>query len=73
SLRKLEIIHHQRCKGCNRLSWPRLDETYIERAVTSIKNWHRVEQEIPPHSESSNGPQNSELCEGCRHRHCRAE
>lgn len=65
-------VYHQRCKSCKRLSRPKLNETYAERTAYRIKNWHGIEQEARPHSGNSNGPHNSELCEGCRHGHCRA-
>lgn len=65
-------VYHQRCKTCKRLSRPKLDDTYAQRTAYRIKYWHGIEQERPQYRVTSNGPHNSELCEGCRHGHCKA-
>ncbi|KAB8211712.1 zinc-binding domain-containing protein [Aspergillus parasiticus] len=50
-------VYHQRCKSCNRLSQPILNETYAERK--------------PKYSVKSNGPHKCHLCEGCKNGHCK--
>ncbi|PYI11066.1 hypothetical protein BO78DRAFT_393552 [Aspergillus sclerotiicarbonarius CBS 121057] len=66
-------VYHQRCKGCNALSRPELDESYAERVAYRIKKWSGVEMERPPYRDRgvSSGPHNSRLCEGCKDGHCR--
>lgn len=63
-------VYHQRCKVCNRLSRPVLDQSYAERIVYWIKQWNGVRVERPPVSNDSRGPHNRQLCEGCRAGHC---
>ncbi|KAL7894394.1 zinc-binding domain-containing protein [Trichoderma sp. SZMC 28014] len=64
-------VYYQRCKGCNRLSKPLLDDTYAERVAYRIKKWHGIQLETPPYSEQSNRPHKSALCEGCKDGHCK--
>ena len=63
-------VYHQRCKSCNNLSRPVLDESYAERVTYWIKKWNGVEVERPDISGESNSPHNSQLCEGCKAGHC---
>lgn len=63
-------VYHQRCKNCKALSRPILNHTYAERVAYRIKKWNGIEM-IPPHyGGESNGPHDSELCEGCKDGHC---
>jgi hypothetical protein len=63
-------VYFQRCKACNRISKPTLDDTYAERVAYRIKKWCGVELEAPAFSGESRGPHESSLCEGCRAGHC---
>ena len=63
-------VYHQRCKFCNRLSRPLLDQSYSERIAYWIKQWNGIRVERPPVSNDNRGPHNRELCEGCRVGHC---
>ena len=63
-------VYHQRCRGCNGLSKPRLDDSYTERVVYRIKKWCGIDMNMPPHSGQSKGPHQSDLCEGCKDGHC---
>lgn len=63
-------VYHQRCKNCNCISRPILDESYAERVTYRIKKWNGVEVESPRISGASKGPHNSLLCEGCKAGHC---
>jgi Zinc-binding domain len=64
-------VYHQRCKACNKLSKPKLDESYAERVAYRLKKWRGVEMEIPHHYGPSKAPHESSLCEGCKHGHCK--
>ena len=64
-------VYYQRCKKCNGLSKPKLDESYAERVVYWIKKWNGIAVERPPVPGESKGPHNSRLCEGCKAGHCR--
>lgn len=63
-------VYYQRCKGCNRLSKPLLNNTYAERIAYRIKKWYGIQLETPYYSAQSNGPHQSSLCEGCKDGHC---
>lgn len=64
-------VYHQRCKRCNSVSKPILDETYTERVTYWLKKWNGVRVERPPNSgKVGKGPHQRELCEGCRAGHC---
>lgn len=63
-------VYHQRCKFCNSLSQPVLDESYAERVTYWIKQWNGVQVEKPPISGVSKGPHNRQLCEGCKAGRC---
>jgi hypothetical protein len=65
-------VYHQRCRGCKSLSRPLLDESYAERVAYRIKKWCGIQMDVPHYSGESNGPHNSDLCEGCRAGHCSA-
>jgi hypothetical protein len=63
-------VYHQRCKGCNRLSRPVLDESYADRVVYRIKKWHGIDLEQPFYSKRTGPPHDRTLCEGCKDGHC---
>ncbi|CAG7558062.1 unnamed protein product [Fusarium equiseti] len=65
-------VYHQRCKECNGLGSPTLDETsYVERVAYRIKKWNGVEVEPPPRGgRRSWKPHNRALCEGCKVGRC---
>ncbi|KAI8947254.1 zinc-binding domain-containing protein [Xylaria longipes] len=63
-------VWHQRCKSCNFLSKPILDDTYADRVAYRIKKWSGIRQERRAHSGTSKGPHESDLCEGCKAGHC---
>ncbi|KAL2204417.1 hypothetical protein CC79DRAFT_1132684 [Sarocladium strictum] len=65
-------VYHQRCKSCNMLSKPRLDDSYAERIVYRLKIWSGVDVKRPPYNEAGDGrPHMSKLCEGCKAGHCK--
>lgn len=64
------IVYHQRCRKCNKLAKPRLDESYAERVAYRLKKWRGVHVETPTYSGQSKGPHRRELCEGCKAGHC---
>lgn len=64
-------VFHQRCKSCNWLSQPILDDSYAERVAYRLKKWSGVEPEQPGYDiKKSKGPHQKELCEGCKNGHC---
>ena len=63
-------VYYQRCKSCNRLSKPILDDTYAERVAYRLKKWSGVDLEPPAFSGESKGPHEKSLCEGCKAGHC---
>ncbi|OJJ95952.1 hypothetical protein ASPACDRAFT_1891369 [Aspergillus aculeatus ATCC 16872] len=63
-------IYHQRCKRCNALSRPKLDDSYAERVAYRLKKWHGVPMTPPDYDDTSKGPHNKALCEGCKAGHC---
>ncbi|GKZ73283.1 hypothetical protein AnigIFM50267_009965 [Aspergillus niger] len=65
-------VYHQRCKGCNALSRPFLDEkSYAERIAYRMKRWYDVDVERPVFNGSGNSkPHNRDLCEGCKVGRC---
>jgi hypothetical protein len=63
-------VYHQRCKSCNWISRPTLDDSYAERVVYRLKKWRGIHVETPPHSEGNNKPHERILCEGCRNGRC---
>ncbi|KAE8334455.1 hypothetical protein BDV24DRAFT_145839 [Aspergillus arachidicola] len=66
-------VYHQRCKSCDSLSRPSLDNSYAERVVYRLKKWSGIQMSLPHYSGKNKGPShNSDLCEGCRHGHCNA-
>lgn len=64
-------VYHQRCKACNKLSKPKLDESYAERVAYRLKKWCGVQMETPDYFGPSTAPHKSDLCEGCKHGHCK--
>ncbi len=63
-------VYNQRCRGCNELGNPRLDDSYAERVAYRLKKWCGIEMDRPTHSGPSKGPHQSNLCEGCKNGHC---
>lgn len=63
-------VYHQRCKDCNRLSRPDLDESYAERTAYRLKKWCGVSVQPPPCGKKRGPPHESRLCEGCKVGHC---
>ena len=64
-------VYHQRCESCNKLSKPKLDDSYAQRVVYRLKKWSGVQVERPQYSGKSKAPHKSDLCEGCKHGHCK--
>lgn len=63
-------VYHQRCKACDFLSKPTLDNSYAERVGYRLKKWCGIELEPPEVSARSTRPHEKELCEGCKAGHC---
>jgi len=64
-------VYHQRCRRCNSLSRPILDDSYAKRVAYRLKKWSGVEMDLPQYSGQTNkGPHNKDLCEGCKAGHC---
>ncbi|KAJ5361693.1 hypothetical protein N7541_002537 [Penicillium brevicompactum] len=63
-------IYHQRCKSCNWLSQPQLDDSYAERVVYWLKRWNGLDVEGFQGFDKSKGPHDSQRCEGCKAGHC---
>jgi Zinc-binding domain len=64
-------VYFQRCKSCQKLSEPLLDETsYAERVAYRLKKWCGVRVDTPSYSGRSDGPHRRDLCEGCKQGHC---
>ncbi|OAQ63497.1 zinc-binding domain-containing protein [Pochonia chlamydosporia 170] len=63
-------VFHQRCKSCNWVSRPTLDDSYAERVAYRLKKWSNVEVERPFYGGKKGKPHKSELCEGCKNGHC---
>ncbi|QSZ29005.1 hypothetical protein DSL72_003514 [Monilinia vaccinii-corymbosi] len=63
-------VYHQRCRSCNSLSKPLLDDSYAERVAYRIKKWRGIQMEPPIFSGEITDPHESHLCEGCKAGHC---
>lgn len=64
-------VYHQRCKSCNAVSRPYLDDSYSERVAYRLKKWSGIEMDRPFYSwQQTERPHESHLCEGCRAGHC---
>lgn len=63
-------VYNQRCKNCNMIGLPCLDNSYAERVAYWLKKWNGIEVKKPPVSNKSKGPHNRQLCEGCKAGHC---
>lgn len=50
-------VYHQRCKTCNSLSRPILNESYAERVAYRIKRWCGIHMDLPHYSANSKDPQ----------------
>lgn len=63
-------VYHQRCKQCNELSQPELDDSYAERVAYWLKVWSGIEMERLQVGGIRTKPHLSALCEGCKDGHC---
>lgn len=63
-------VYHQRCKSCNFVSRPSLDDSYADRVSYRLKKWSGIDVVPPVHSRESERPHETSLCEGCRAGHC---
>jgi len=63
-------VWHQRCRACDTFGHPTLDDTYAERIAYRLKVWFRKYLELVNWSWRETPPHESDLCEGCKHRHC---
>lgn len=63
-------IYFQRCKSCDSLSRPDLDNSYAERVSYRLARWSGIAVQKPPYSGRSRRPHEFSLCEGCKHGHC---
>lgn len=64
-------VYHQRCKRCESLSTPILDESYAQRIAYRLKIWNGVKMDRPPYTRGESEKSHaSHLCEGCNHGHC---
>lgn len=64
------LVYHQRCRDCNAVSQPILDDTYAERVAYRLKKWSGIHMERPQHKKGNKKPHLSSLCEGCKAGHC---
>ncbi|KFH63720.1 hypothetical protein MVEG_10413 [Podila verticillata NRRL 6337] len=59
-------VHHQRCRGCDALSRPKLDaETYGERVSYRLNLWSGFKIRLPRYKKKKTLPHDCEKCEGC--------
>jgi hypothetical protein len=65
------VVWHQRCRSCEHLGLPTLDDTYAERVAYRLKVWFRKPVEPVYYSARKTAPHEFELCEGCKNRHCK--
>lgn len=64
-------VYHQRCKSCNTISRPFLDDSYSERVAYRLKKWSGIEMDRPFYSwKQTERPHERRLCEGCKAGHC---
>ncbi|KAL4885684.1 zinc-binding domain-containing protein [Aspergillus karnatakaensis] len=65
-------VYHQRCKRCNWVSRPELEEeSYVDRVTYRLKKWNGVKgMDQPMHKGESQGPHDRKRCEGCKAGHC---
>ncbi|EFY85495.1 hypothetical protein MAC_08442 [Metarhizium acridum CQMa 102] len=63
-------VYNQRCKSCNSLGRPTLDDSYAERIAYRLKRWSDIKLEPPPYSGGNGKPHERDLCEGCKNGHC---
>ena len=64
------VVYHQRCRGCDSLSRPILNDSYGERVAYWLKQWSGLSVERPGQSEGNGKPHEEQLCEGCKAGHC---
>ena len=68
-------VYHQRCKACNSLGRPNLnDKSYARRVAYWLKKWCRIKMPEKGINQSyvgrSRRPHLSDFCEGCKAGHC---
>ncbi|KAL6232203.1 hypothetical protein BDW75DRAFT_232978 [Aspergillus navahoensis] len=63
-------VYHQRCRYCNAIAPPVLDDSYAKRVSYWMKKWNGVQVQKPSISGQGGGPHDSALCERCRADHC---
>jgi hypothetical protein len=63
-------VYDQRCQECGKMSRPRLDGCFAERAVYRLKKRSGIDVEAPFFSRKRNGPHLTAFCEGCRNGRC---
>ncbi|KAJ0419148.1 zinc-binding domain-containing protein [Aspergillus carlsbadensis] len=66
-------VYHQRCRRCNWVSRPELDEeSYADRVSYRLKKWSGVRGLVRPvYGGESKGPHDRGRCEGCKAGHCK--
>ena len=66
------VVFNQRCKACNRLGTPELDEnSYVDRVAYRLKKWAGISMEPRYYAPKNGLPHASHLCEGCKKGVCR--
>lgn len=63
-------VYHQRCRDCNSLSRPFLNDSYADRVAYRLKKWSGIQLSPPPFERRQGPPHEAGLCEGCRRGHC---
>lgn len=63
-------VYYQRCRQCNSLAAPTLDESYADRVSYRLQKWSGLSMTPPQFSGTSKGPHRKNLCEGCRNGRC---
>ncbi|KAH6876400.1 zinc-binding domain-containing protein [Thelonectria olida] len=64
-------VYHQRCRACQSLSRPVLDDSYADRVAYRLKKWRGIQMEEPTFDRRSKAPHRKDLCEGCKAGHCK--
>ena len=66
------VVFNQRCKACDRLGTPELDEnSYVDRVAYRLKKWAGITMEPRYYATKEGLPHVSRLCEGCKKGVCR--
>jgi hypothetical protein len=63
-------VYHQRCRVCNWLGKPHIDESYAERVAYRLKKWSGVKVKKPKFNKGHRKAHETHLCEGCNAGHC---